>query len=213
MADQDAALHFVVLELHRADLPEHLEDRGLRRFHIVRRTGETRGQRRVAVLIIGKINVDQSLQLAQRLDALIAATVVDHGDGQLRRERGKDRRQKLRRRDQIDRLRAVVNQTLKNRAQLVGGDGLPVLMQGDLGILTEFTSERTARKKHSARSEAAADRRLFPIVQHRLGCRQLRAHFAEAALPCRAVDAAAARAERAVFVAQHRITLFKRPKT
>lgn len=90
MADQDAALHFVVLKLYLTDLPEHLEDRSLSRFHIIRRTGETRGQCRVAVLIIGKINVDQSLQLAQRLDALIAAAVVDHRDGQLRCERGKD---------------------------------------------------------------------------------------------------------------------------
>ena len=118
--DEHAALHFVVLKLCRTDLPEHLEDRSLCRFHIIRRAGETRSQRRVAVLIIGKINVDQSLQLAQRFDALIAAAVVDHRDGQLRRERGKDRRQKLRRRDQIDRLRAVVDQTLKDCTQLVG---------------------------------------------------------------------------------------------
>ena len=62
-------------------------------------------------------------------------------------------------------------------------------------------------QKRRAAAEAAGDHRLFPIMQRGPRGKNMIRHLAEAALPCRPVDAAGARAERAVTIIQHKTQL------
>ena len=71
---------------------------------------------------------DEAIELAQRLHAFIAATVIDHRHRQLWFERRKNGRQEMRWRDKIDVLHAVVDQPQENFPQVVYGYFFPEIL-------------------------------------------------------------------------------------
>ena len=99
----------VFVQLRPADLPVHLAQGRRRDGWVVPRAGQPCRQLRVGVFVVRQIDVDQALQLPQRLNRFIAAAVVDDGHGKPRRQRREDGRQKVRRRDEIDVLTALVD--------------------------------------------------------------------------------------------------------
>ena len=128
MADDDAARHLLVLDHRAAHLAVHLPDGGGSRLGIVRRGGELRGQPVIAVFEVRQVDIDQPLELPQRLDRLISAAVIDHRHGKLRRQGREDGGQEVRRRDEVDILAALVDQPLKHGAQPGRGERLPEIL-------------------------------------------------------------------------------------
>ena len=78
---------------------------------------------------------------------------------------------------------------------------------GNIPVLAEDAAQIAAGEKHRAAAEASGNDRLFPIMQRGPRGKNMIRHLAEAALPCRPVDAAGARAERAVTIIQHKTQL------
>ena len=138
------ALHHVVLDLRRADLPVHFLDGRCGDLRIIRRGGERFRQRGIGIFHVRQIDVDESFQLAQRLHALIAAAVVDDRDGQLRRQGRENGRQEMRWRDEFDVLCAVVDQPFERLAQRGRGEQLSKILMRNLIVLTIEAAERTA---------------------------------------------------------------------
>ena len=207
MPHDQPALHLLVLHDGRADLTVHFANRRVGGLKIVGRVGEPRREGVVGIFHVGQIDVNQSVQLFQRLDAFVAAAIVDHGDGKLRRQGRENRRQKVRRRDQIDTLRALIDQCFKYFPQPCGGKCVAETAPRYVAVLAIAAPQRAAAEKDRSRPEAGGDRRLLSVMEHLSRDDRPVGHGAEAALPFRAVDAAAPRAETAIFIAQQSITL------
>ena len=203
MAHERPAHELLVLDRRRSCLPRHLADGGVGNFGIVRRAGELGGKLRVGVFIVRQIHVDQPLKLPQRLDRLVPAAVVHDRHGQLRRERGHDGRQKLRRRDEVDVLHALVNEAQKHVPELRRCERASRAAIRNFVVLAEAAAQRAARKKHRAAAVAPGDDRLFPVMRGGARREDRPRHPAKSAPGARAIDPAGARAQAAVFVTQH----------
>ena len=104
----------------------------------------------------------------------------------------------MRRRDEIDALRALVNQPLEQSAKLLRIDGFPLPARRDFPILTVDAAQGAAAEKDRPRTEAAGNGRLLAVMEHGPRNAQAGRHTAEAGLPRLAVDATAARAEGSI---------------
>lgn len=208
MPQQHAARHLLVLDHGPPHLPVHFEDRRGGGLIIIRRGGQALCKRVVAVFEVGEIDVDLALEPAQGLHRFVAAAVVDDRNGELRLERGQDRRKKMRRRDEVDVLHALVDQPLHRRAERLRRQLAPEVFVGDRVVLAEGAPQRAAGEEDRAASEAARNDRLLPVMGACARGIELVRHTAKAAFALCPVHAAAARAERTVFIGEHRFTAF-----
>ena len=119
MADDDPARHLLVLNHRAAHLLVHFQNGRRRDLRIIRCGGELFRKRCVRIFKVRQIDIDQSLQGPQCLDRFVAAAVIHDRHRQLRRKRREDGRQKVRRRDEIDVLTALVDQPLERGAKLL----------------------------------------------------------------------------------------------
>ena len=197
----------VFVQLRPADLPVHLAQGRRRDGWVVPRAGQPCRQLRVGVFVVRQIDVDQALQLPQRLNRFIAAAVVDDGYGKPRRQRREDGRQKMRRRDKVDGLRALVDEAQERFAQGLRCQRLARAAGRDDAVLAIAAAQRAAAEKHRARAVIGTDRRLLAIVEHGARRAQLPRHPAEAKLTRFAVNAAPPRAERTGSIRKHGTSL------
>ena len=111
----------------------------------------------------------------------------------------------MRRRDEVDCLRALLNQTLKNLPQMCRRYCDAATADRDVRVLAEGTAQGAAAEKDRACPAFSTDHRLFAVMEHRPRKGWFRRHSAKAALSVRSVDAALPRAEPAIFIGQHKI--------
>ena len=200
MADDDAFHHLFPLPPHRAGLPHHLPDGGGRSGEIVLRPGQGGGKPGICVFQVRQIDVHLALQLTQGLHPLIAAAVVHHGYGQLRRQGRQDRGQEMGGGHQVDVLRAPGDQVFKQPPQLGGVHGLSHRAAADGGILAIFAPQGAAAEKHRAAAAVSCQGRLFPFVEHTFRHQRGAGTAAEAGLPGAAVRAALPGAQLTVYI-------------
>ena len=110
----------------------------------------------------------------------------------------------MRRRDEVDILAALVDQPLKRGAQPGRGERLPEILLRDHPVLAECAAQRTPGEEDCPAAVAAGNDRLLPVMQRGARGMDLIRHPAEAELPRRAVNAAAARTEGAMTIIQHK---------
>ena len=160
--------------------------------------------RLIGVLEVRQEDVDLAAQGLDCLLCLIGAGVVDDGQveallpGHL--ECMQDLRHIVRRRHEVERRRAARLLLEENRREPFIRDFIAEALMRDLVILTEAATQVAVREEDRARTAPvrAREARLLPLVQGDERDARLRPGTAEAH-PLRAVDAAMARAELAVF--------------
>ena len=160
--------------------------------------------RLIGVLEVRQEDVDLAAQRLDRLLCLIGTGVVDDGQveallpGHL--ECMQDLRHVMRRRHEVERRRTARLLLEENRRKPLIRDFIAKALMRDLVILTEAAAQVAVREEDRARTApiGACETWLLPLVQRDERDARLRPCPAEAR-PLRAVDAAAARAELAVF--------------
>lgn len=100
------------------------------------------------------------------LGALIAAGIIDHGDGQGCFQGGQDRRQELGGGHQVNVLRPLGDQAIKNGPQAGAVHGLSRRSAADGGILAVHAAQGAAAEKHGPAAAVPGQGRFFPLVEH-----------------------------------------------
>ena len=183
----------------RARLAHHFVNRRMRRVGVIPRAGEHCRHVRVDVFVIRQIDIHRALQHAQRLHAFIAAAVVDDRDVRpVQRQRVEHGGNEVRRRHEVDVVRALRLQLAEDLRKPLRRDDLPLAPLADAFILAEHAPQPAAGKEHRAAAARAADAGLLPPVQRRARDFGQRAHAANArAALRRALRAAVSGAKRA----------------
>ena len=108
-------------------------------IRIVRRRGKARGERGIEVFVIRQVNIDVSLQHAQRVDRFISAGIVDDGQvksaGPCHIQRRDDMRDELHGRYKVEVGGAFFHQLKKDFGQPLHIDFFSVILMGDPIIL------------------------------------------------------------------------------
>ena len=186
----------------RACLAEHFKDCRLGRLRIVFRAGVPKGKRGGHIFEIGKINIDQAFQTAQRLHAIVAARVIDNGHGRTAQPQGLcDGGGKMCGVDKIDIVGSLFLQTEKHFRQLLRLQSFSHFpARADLLVLTEYTAQRASGKEYGSGATRPAQARLLPKMKRGTGYNGIRAHFAESlSRLCGAGNAAQTRTKAACF--------------
>ena len=144
--DEDPALqHAVPVQAVCPALPHHFVDGRGCGLRIISRGGIAPGGFRAEVLEIRHVNLHQTVQQAERLDAFISGTVPDHGNPEIQAfQRLRDHAGKVRRRDKLDVMHALIPQALHQRTEFGNGKRLSDAFSADFTVLTENTAEITA---------------------------------------------------------------------
>lgn len=152
MTDDDAAGHNAVfVENIFAGLTEHFGDGEGCDLEIVGCGGIFFREGGGVVFEVGEVDVDKSFKVAECLDTLVAAAVIDDGNIQLRADGFKDRNEFVREMgggNEVYIVDAELLQLKHNLTEAFGADGFTVSAVADDIILTENTAEGTARKEY-----------------------------------------------------------------
>ena len=166
------------------------------------------------VLVIGKENIDRARKRVERRIGFISPRVPHDGERKSpfprRRERRKDRGEKLRPGDQVDIRRPGFLQFEKDRCEPFDRDRRPRLASRDRAVLTVDTAQPASRKEDGARTLVPDEAGFLPRVERGARDPEFASDPAGAGLARRAVDPAGARAEAAgtVGVGVHGLSPF-----
>jgi hypothetical protein len=159
----------VRVEHQVADLPLHLAKRRLIEFDVVAHVGVAVRRLRVAVLGIGHVDVDHPVEEPKRLQAVVAAGVVDQRKAQAfgrRDEYGfENLRDDVARRDEVHVVTALLLELQHHRRELVRLHLAPDALLADLPVLTEDAAQVAPAEEDRARAAPAADRILLAVVR------------------------------------------------
>ena len=157
MANHHAALKQSIFDDIVAHLTVHLQNCRSCVGKVVLRTAVPTGKIAVGILEVGEINLNLSLQCAQCLHTLIAARVPHDGDGERPLKCLQYSVGVLRGTDEVDIVRTLCNQIVKNGAQFGDGYRFSEVFMADAAVLTKHTAEDTAGEKYGSRAMNAAD--------------------------------------------------------
>lgn len=146
---EQAAPHQALFVKHCfAHLRVHGQQGALGHLRIVRAVGERRGGFAAQIFEIRQVYVHQPVQRGDLRLALIARAVPHHGHGQAWPQRFRHGGQEMPRRDQVDVVYALSDQTFVYGAQIA--HGLARSLKGQLLILAIHAAQRATGEKHRA---------------------------------------------------------------
>ena len=194
MPHYHALLHYplFIKDVFRRQLA-HFQERGKRAFGIIGSRAVTLRGGAQGILVIGKPDVHDVPQKFERLQAFIAAAVIDDGQGgTINVESAQNARDEMRGGDKFDIVCARIFEQSENVRKLARGHG-DALAAGERIILTVNAFERAAGKEDGAAAAAAAYGRLFPNMAARPADTHLCGHAAktQGLFPVRAAGAGA----------------------
>ena len=159
----------LVVEHEVAHLPVHLLHRRPIDLPVVPHVRVAVRDRRVGVLHVRHVDVDDAVEQGERLEAVVAAGVVDERQVQALARRDGDGRKDLRhdvaRRHQVDVVAAHGLQGEHHLRQLVGADRAPRPLLADVPVLAEHAAQVAPGEEDGAGAAPATQRRFLAVVR------------------------------------------------
>ena len=169
MADDGAPDDFFAPVYDGTGLADHLPDGGGGHGEVVARSGEPPGKRPVGIFQVRQVDVNFSFQGFQCFHPLVAAAVVDHRHRKLWFQGRENGGKVLGGGDQVDVLRPLGNQVLKNVPEPNAVRGRSHRGGADGGVLAEGAPQGAASEKDGPAAPGTCQDRLLPTVNHGLG--------------------------------------------
>lgn len=183
------------------DLPVHFADRRLIDLRVIRRSRILSGRLGIGVFHVGHVDIDKPFKNRKRFGQIVSAAVIDNRKGQSvgfgLDNRGGNRRNLVRGRDQINIDAPSCLQAQKNLPQGLNGDFLALMQLADVIILAINTPQIAAGKEDRAGAAASDQNAFLAEMRSETADDRLGPDSAIALLSGGAVDAAATRTKDA----------------
>jgi len=167
--EQPAPGHAPLVEHEVAHLAVHLADGCLVDRHVVANVGEPPGDLAVAVLHVRHVDVDDAVEQRQRLEAVVAAGVVDERDSQPgcggQQHAGQHLGHHMARSHEVDVVATRRLQLEHHPRQPAGVDLAAAGSLADLPVLAEDAAEAAPAEEDRARASSPAERWLLSVVR------------------------------------------------